>query len=350
MNDRLSSDKRLDYVDLSKALAIISVLLIHCSAGRFTLYEAGSLPWLTNAFWGTISRWAVPMFLMCSGALMNDPRRELSIKKLFSKYILHFVVVFTLWAGFYELIRIANALGDAPLRALIGLSMRNMVAGTTHYHLYYFYFVLALYLALPLTRIIAEHASEEQLRYILVLWFLAGAVLSFLQCYDGIAALIPTAFQYILPTIFLCPGLGLLGYCMGQHPTKRSIAPLGLFLLSFAVCYSMTWKRSVEAGGFDGFYLDAFNPFVLLMAVGVFGMAQRISLGPKTAKTVHLISSASFCIYLSHPFFQMIMMQDRFEALPPLWSVPFQAGLLLGISLILYLILKRIPVAKHWLI
>lgn len=347
MNNQL---KRLDYVDLSKALAICAVLLIHCSANRFALYQPGSGPWLVNAVWGAIGRWAVPVFLMCSGALMNDPARELSLKKLFSKYILHFVVVFTLWAGLYELVRIYPAIGSTSLRVLIGQAAQNMIHGTTHYHLYYFYLVLALYLALPLTRLIAAHADQGQLRYILALWFLTGSLLPFLQCYDGVAALIPTFFQYDLPAIYLCPGLGLLGYYMGQYPPKRLLGPMGVFLLSFVVVFLMTWKRSVEAGSFDGFYLDAYNPFVLLMAAGLFAMSQKAVLGPRTARVVHLLSSASFCIYLSHPVFQLIALPSFFESLHPLWSVPVQVMLLMALSLAAYLIIKRIPIARRWLI
>ena len=37
---------RSSAIDLTKCMAVCAVLLIHCSAGRFSLYEIGSLPWL----------------------------------------------------------------------------------------------------------------------------------------------------------------------------------------------------------------------------------------------------------------------------------------------------------------
>ena len=62
------------------------------------------------------------------------------------------------------------------------------------------------------------------------------------------------------------------------------------------------------------------------------------------------LSAASFCVYLVHPFFQYLAVPDRFLALPVYWSVPLQAALLLGLSLLTYLGLRRVPVVSRWLI
>lgn len=62
-------------VDLVKTLAIVSVLLIHVSAPGLSGAEVGSPRWLTCLFWDSISRMAVPLFLMASGALLLDPER-----------------------------------------------------------------------------------------------------------------------------------------------------------------------------------------------------------------------------------------------------------------------------------
>lgn len=70
-------------IDLTKCMATCAVLMIHCSANRYQLFTVGSLDWLTVLFWNGTCKWAVPVFLMCSGALMNDPQRELPLNRLF---------------------------------------------------------------------------------------------------------------------------------------------------------------------------------------------------------------------------------------------------------------------------
>lgn len=343
--------KRDGSVDLAKSLAVCAVLLIHCSANRFALYDVGSAPWLLTAFWGTVSRWAVPLFLMCSGALMNDPGKEVPLKKLFSRYLLRLVLALSVWAGLYELLRVYLQRGAAPLSALLVQGAKNWLYGDTYYHLYYFYFAIALYLALPLTRLIACHATDREARYLLALWLFAGGVMPYLKCFPPFSAMGSSLLYYVLPAAFLCPGLGLLGWYLHQHPSKSWLAPAALFIACFAVVFLGTWRRSAAAGTLDAMHLNAFDPFVLLMAACLFRLCQWLAGQMRTSlRPAALLSRASFCIYLIHPFFQWLTRQSFFEALPPLWGVPIQAALLLGLSLISYLVLRKIPLVGRWLI
>ena len=88
-------------VDVLKALAIVGTVTIHASTAAY--YDGfGSLPWLSAIFWGTISRWAVPVFFLCSGALLLDPDRDLSLRKLWGRNILHILLAMWVWAFAYK--------------------------------------------------------------------------------------------------------------------------------------------------------------------------------------------------------------------------------------------------------
>lgn len=350
MEQTLLSSRRLDSIDLTKAFAICAVLLIHCSANRFALFEIGSLPWLITTFWGTVSRWAVPAFLLCSGTLMNDPSRDLPLKKLFSKYILRLALALSVWAGFYELLRIYISRGTAPLFTLLVQAVKNWCYGSTYYHLYYFYFALALYFALPLTRLIARHASKEELRYILILWFSAGTLIPLCRQLPILNQMTSSLLRYSLAAIFLCPGLGLLGWYFRQHPPKSWRSGAALFLTGFMIAFLGMWLRSRAAGALDSLFLDGFNPAALLMAGGLFRFSQALTANRDIHRMVRLISKASFCIYLVHPFFQWLTRSPYFEALSPLWGTPLQALVLFALSFLTYLILRKLPLVNQWLI
>lgn len=338
-------------VDLTKAAATCAVLLIHCSANRFALWDIGGGPWLANAFWSLIGRWAVPAFLLCSGALMNDPDRELPLEKLLGRYVLRLVAALSVWAALYEGLRFLIGWGSASPLELAAGACRNWLTGGTFYHLYYFYFALALYLALPLTRLIIRHAGEREVRYILVLWLFAGSVLPFLQYFPPVKWMGSSLLYYLLPAAFLCPGLGLLGWYLRRHPPKGWVLWAAVFAGSFAAVFLGVWRRSAAAGWLDGVYLDAFNPFILLMAVSVFRLAQYMTRDGRDAPRWALfLSRASFCVYLVHPAFQLLARKAWFEALPPLWGVPAQAALLLVLSAVAYLVLRRVPWVNRWLI
>ena len=345
------SPRRDGAIDLVKALAICAVLCIHCSANHFANYPVGSLRWLATDFFGSVSRWAVPAFLLCSGALMNDPDRDVSIKKLFSRYLLRLAAALGAWAVFYELLRLFFSRGSAPVGQLLLQAGKNLLYGNTYYHLYYFYFVFALYLALPLTRLVVRCASPSELRYIVGLWLLLGGVLRFLQFFWPFSQMYASLLYLVMPAAFLCPGLGLLGWYLRQHPPKDWIAPLLTFLAGFAVTFLGTWRRSAQAGELDQFYLDGFSLFILVMAVGVFRLSQWWGLRwGETPKAVRFLSAASFCVYLVHPFFQALAVPSLFLALPVWLAVPAQAAVLLSLSLAAYWVLRRLPVVGRWLI
>lgn len=350
MGKRLDA-RRDSAVDLGKALAICAVVCIHCSANRFALYEVGTFPWMANCFWGSVSRWAVAVFLLCSGAVMNRPERELSLKKLFSRYLLRLALALSVWAGLYELLRVFAERNSAPLLPLLVQAAKNWVAGNTFYHLYYFYYAFALYLLLPMTRLIAEHASRQELRYILTLWVAVGCLIPQAQYYWPFSWMENSLLWYILPSVFFAPGIGLLGWYLHQYPPKGWKAWLLLWLVGFGVTFGGTWWRSMQVGVLDPIYLSGFAPFVLMMAVGVFRLcqwwtSQRTGLAPAVA----YLAQGSFCVYLIHPFFQYLTRQAIFEAWSPVWSVPLQVVLLVALSLGTYAVLSRIPVVNRWLI
>lgn len=346
-----SSARRDGAIDLVKALAIVAVLTIHCTANHFSNYEVGTHRWLAAAFYGSISRWAVPAFLLCSGALMNDPEREVSLRRLFTRYILRLAAAFMFWAVFYELFRIFTLRGSAPLKELLLGAARNIFYANDYYHLYYFWLAFALYLALPLTRLIVRHGTESEARYILAAWFLCGGVIQTFHYFWPINQMKFSLMYFSMPGAFLCSGLGLLGWYMRKHPPKSCIGGLLLFAAGFAVTMGATCIRSIRAGELDQMFLDGFNLFVLLMAAGVFRVSQWLAGNWKrTPGIVTFLSGASFCVYLVHPFFQYFAIPGRFLEMPVYWAVPLQVLLLLVLSAGTYLLLRRIPVVNRWLI
>ena len=87
------------------------------------------------------------------------------------------------------------------------------------------------------------------------------------------------------------------------------------------------------------------------MAAGVFRLCQwAAGRWTRLPPAVGFLSAASFCVYLIHPYFQWLTRQAFFETLSPVWAVPAQALLLLGLSAAAYEVLRRVPVVSRWII
>ena len=93
--------KRIPQFAYVRTIACIAIVFLHCVNSGRVYHAAAITPQQTAWAFAACSAlmWAVPCFLMVTGALLLDPAREIGPKKLFGKYIKRMVealVVFTL--------------------------------------------------------------------------------------------------------------------------------------------------------------------------------------------------------------------------------------------------------------
>ena len=74
-------------VDAAKTAAIFGTLLIHASAAGGFAGAPGSFGWTSALFWNCLLRCAVPVFFLCSGALLLPPEKDITIRQVWTKYI-----------------------------------------------------------------------------------------------------------------------------------------------------------------------------------------------------------------------------------------------------------------------
>ena len=91
------TERRNTGIDLIKAIAIFGVLVIHVDASVLMQGEIGSFDWNCGLLWGTIVRGSVPLFLMASGAIMLNPHKNITIKRLYFHNIARIVVSMLVW-------------------------------------------------------------------------------------------------------------------------------------------------------------------------------------------------------------------------------------------------------------
>ena len=84
----MENSKRDTGLDAVRALAIVMVTLIHAAGPVLSALPPGEGDWWAALLWSGPARMAVPLFFLCSGALMNDPARDVSVRRLFSRYLL----------------------------------------------------------------------------------------------------------------------------------------------------------------------------------------------------------------------------------------------------------------------
>ena len=256
-------------------------------------------------------RWGVPVFVMISGALFLDPARSISIRKLYSKNILHLAGVLLFWSVCYAWSGFINY-PPATVQSLF----ENIVLGRIH--LWFVYMLLGLYVVVPLLRPICR--DKKLLRY----FWAVSLIFSFLiptivQVLTGLDLLMPNSlfslglqwlnrllaenirFHFTLEYV----SYFVLGYFVyansPQALVRKIIYVLGILGVVFAILFARTVSRGIAAP-FDLNTQANMTLYVLFeaLAVFVFVKAHIYQLPAKCLACFRHLSTCVFGIYLIH--------------------------------------------------
>jgi surface polysaccharide O-acyltransferase-like enzyme len=292
-------------LDVLKTVSIFGVLMIHTAAPALAAMQVGSFGWLSAAFWGSLIRFSVPVFFLCSGALLLDPERELSIRRIYGKYMLRILLALFVWAAAYEAFDILRAV--YPSGRLQGSMIRkaliNVFGFHHHYHLYFLHMMILFYALLPIGRIFVKNASAAEYRYLLILWFLLGILYPSLKSCYPFSSLQGIPEQYALNMTYSALGYGFLGYYIKMRPPEKPLIPLLLFGAGFLITFGGMTAFSIARGEAALGFWEGMSPGVALMAAGLFGAAAALYRNTSAPRAVYAAAKGSFCIYLTTSFF-----------------------------------------------
>ncbi len=287
---------RIFELDCLRVLAILAVIMLHVSAGVVIANPQNSVSFLVGNFFDSVSRFAVPFFVMISGFFMLDESRELPVLKLKNKIIKLFILLI-FWSCFYALI----------------YNFHNFIYKFIygHYHLWYMYLIIGLYLSLPILRLFVKKQNRNCVYYLILL----GVIFLFLP--NTLNAIFSPNKASELFNMFGLSGGGyfvyfLLGWVFRISGNKiakyrKWLVPiLILSLSSIFCCTQFVHSKYYEA--YSIFYNSIGLP-VLLYSVSLFGILyneikKHLSNVPlKIKQFISICSSLSLGVYLIHASF-----------------------------------------------
>jgi surface polysaccharide O-acyltransferase-like enzyme len=145
-NNKFKTDSRLYYFDWLRIISSFSVVLTHVSAS-FYKQEMDSYKWKIAYYYNGLSRFAVPNFFMISGALFL--KADLSIKKIYNKYIKRIFIHLLIWSVIYSFDKIKLSKFD------LTKAVNIIIDG--NYHLWFLFVTIKLYAIIPFYREIARN-------------------------------------------------------------------------------------------------------------------------------------------------------------------------------------------------
>lgn len=291
--------------------------------------------------------WAVPCFVMVSGALLLDADRSVTLEKIFKKYLLR---VFGALLLFGLVFRGFDMVMDHESFTLGGLlkGFANVFTGESWAHMWYLYLMIGIYLLLPFYRMIAEHSSKRLLRYLLVIYIIFLSLLPLTKI-----AGVTSGFYLHVSTVY--PFYLFAGFAIANGTVRLSRpAAAVLTLAATAATIGLTCCRYyLPMEGLDQIITSYSSIFVILQGTGLFSLfltAKQKKDGPSLAgRFLLFLDENSFGIYLVHMI--GIRLTLRYWGMNPyetgLWLFPVLIIGNLILSAAAVHLLRKVPVLKR---
>ncbi|MBR4513660.1 MAG: acyltransferase [Lachnospiraceae bacterium] len=330
--------KKISSLSYIRAIACIGVCILHvffAGAGLPTATETGAM---VSSCIRNCMLFAVPCFVMVTGALLLDPEKKMGKKKVLS-YILRMLGVLAIFTFVYEIIdELAD--GTFGLGNLIRTWWNEFFFNGSWGHVWYLYLIIALYITLPYSRIISRHLRDKDYLNLLVLLFVFMSVVPTISSLAGKTV----AFYICVYTVY--PFFFFAGYAIRKGilniDSKICLITAIVGELIMIICTACKVK---------GVGSYSFVP-ALIVAVALFGWLFRIEVSEesKLGKALLWADKYSFAVYLTHMFYIKLF----FSILK--WD-PYKNALLYFIILVLVIVcafatavvLKMIPGLKKLL-
>lgn len=346
--DVVIAKERTVYIDYLRIAATFAVVMIHAAAQNWYTQDVSTSAWKVFNFYDSISRWAVPVFVMISGMLMLGT--DVSFKKLYTVKIPRRLTAFIVWSLVYALVQ------GGTLRSVLLAVIKGK------YHLWFLYLIIGLYICSPVIKKISENPiiAEYFLGISLVFSFVIPFALQLLTDFGGktVEAWV-NAFTnaYSDMNITVLSGYVtyfIAGYRLEQVTISRGKRTVIYFLgvLGVLATFCLSQVISVREGAPLGNYYEYLGLPIFAPSVAAFvWFKYNLSSASANSILVKQLTKCSFGIYLIH-----ILVLETLDkkllfntmSLPAMISVPVLTVVVFVISFAIAALLKRIPVFKDY--
>lgn len=351
---------RLVYTDLLRIIAIFGVILIHAAANIMTSCQVTSSAWQAANAVSAVVRFAVPVFFMVSGVFFLNPEKDISGKRIFSKYIPRLVIALLFWGIAYEAYYVMDnsAQTGAFSLALMLDGVWNVICGKGHFHLYFIYLIIGLYIICPILRVFTKNATRRQIEYFLLLFFIISGVMPLVMRFTQFSEFELVFRQMDIRMVCGYAGYFLAGYYFNTYSVDKRIRCV-IYCLGIAATAASaigTAQMSATAGMVDATLYEGLSPLIMVMSAAVFLFIKNLRLCAKATdvavRKIAWVSKTTFGIYLMHDFCNIlikrfgIQLQD-FGTAP---ALVIYALVVFLICMIISGILLKIPVVKKYIV
>ena len=294
---------RVEWIDLVRAIAILTVLYIHATDGIYIISSDAIVNYtLASRIFNFVSlfigRIGVPFFLMITGYLLLDRSYDnKKTKKFWSVNCKGLIIITVIWAIIYTI--------SLQIVSVNSPSINPVEAGNLFFsHMWYMPMIIGMYLSIPFVASALKHFDERTILQALMVFAVLAFIMPFITIVLDIEGIKNVSIQYSLGFSGGVYGIYiLLGYLV-KKGTFKHISNLRLWtisIISFLIC--VVFQYYTFSIGYPFFLWYEF-PFILFGSFALFELCSRMK-HVKFYKEVQVLSKYSFAVFLIHNLFRI---------------------------------------------
>ena len=341
--------KRETELDILRFIATLAVILTHVCGGPIKTLSILNIDWqILNCFRSAIT-WDVPVFVMISGGIFLTPKKEIPLKVLYGKYIKRLVIAFTFWSVMFQVYYVAYAMYTNSFSLNWKGVLSEILIGP--YPFWYLFMLVGVYATVPfLKKIIADKKLTE---YFLVLFF----AFQILTCYGQALPRIGNTIASILNNMGFTFAMGfvgyfVLGYYLKTHEISKKVeyALYAIGIILVPLCCYVTTKQSIMNMEYTEDFSKYLMPNIIIESASLYTFfvkrVSQIKFSEKIVKTFTKLTEYGFGVYLVHALVNELVGLTGWSAvtISPFISVPLLTIVVYGLSLLITVLIRKIPV------
>ena len=201
----MSTGQRDLFVDKLRVAATCAVVLLHTVTGVVDRTDMGGFPWEKRVLLTVVDlvSWCVPVFLMISGYLFLNPKREITFGKMVTKYCRRVVFALFLFGVPYACLE-QIALERTFRMGMPVQGFLMVLRGQSWSHMWYLYLIFFLYLLTPALRLLLGKLPEAGRYGLLGVLLVGSSVLPFVKRLTGLEGIPALPDDLIYLFYYLC--------------------------------------------------------------------------------------------------------------------------------------------------
>lgn len=288
--------------------------------------------------------WSVPIFVMISGALFLDPKKEISIHKLYVHNIFRIFISFVFWSLVYALY---NFFGSEDFNRVNGLILQFLGG---HFHMWFLLLIIGLYILTPILRLISR--DIKIMKYMILISIFFNFVIPFFldnYLFPPLQPIVSIILSHLTNINLQMIGGNITYFFLGYYLNTMDLNKEKL-LIVLGVLGSITIVGVCIQNAFSsrGDFFQFCSLPALVQSVSIFLICKRC-FRRKESKTISRLSKYSFGIYLIHMLIIYFLVSHRITPtiINPIIGIPMMTLLTFLISTVAIVLASRIPVIKE---